>query len=204
MSAVHPLGPSLQRPKPALPGHLEAEETRDAARLSWRWLRADHLRMGAVGVLWNTILAIVCVKALTRPEPSPAELVFMLPHLGVGLWLLYFSLAGVLNRTTIDVSRERLSIRHGPLPWPGERDLELPGNCLKQLYGEAWRRSQFLFQRAGTVYDLKALDADGHEVELLSGIEDRSQVLYLELALEKQLGIEDAPVEGELATRIPA
>jgi hypothetical protein len=134
---------------------------------------------------------------------NPWELVFALPHLGVGLWLLYFSLAGLLNRTTVEVSRERLTIRHGPLPWPGERDLDLPGHSLKQLYCEAWRRKQFLFQRAATVYDLSALDTSGHRVELLSGIENRNQVFYLELALEKQLGIEDALVEGEAATRLP-
>ncbi len=188
---------------PALPRQLEVEETEETTRISWRWFRAMHVRMGAASLVWNAVLATICVKVLTSPDTSPLELIFLLPHLGAGLWLLYFTLAGALNRTTVTVDRERLTLRHGPLPWPGAPDTELPGPSLSQLSCTSWQRKQFLFQRAGSVYELNALDASGHPVQLVSGLEELDQVLYLELALERQLGIEDAPVEGELATRIP-
>lgn len=194
----------LLRPRPALPRQFEVEEAGETTRISWRWFRPVHVHMGAVSLVWNAILAGVCVKVLTSPGTSPLELIFLLPHLGAGLWLLYFTLAGALNRTTITVDREQLTLLHGPLPWPGTPDRQLPGPSLSQLYCTAWRRKQFLFQPAGTVYELSALDASGHPVELVSGLEEHNQVLFLELALERQLGIEDAPVEGELATRIPA
>lgn len=204
MTAVRPLGPSLHRPKPSLPRHLVARETREAARFSWRWFRARHLPLAATGLVWNAVMATICVKVLTAPEQSAWGLLFLSPHLGAGLWMLYYTLASALNRTTIDVSRERLTIRHGPLPWPGVRDLDLPGHSLKQLYCEAWMRKPWMADLSKVVYDLNALDASGQKVELVPGIENRNQVLYLELALEKQLGIEDALVEGEAATRIPA
>jgi hypothetical protein len=51
-------------------------------------------------------------------------------------------------------------------------------------------------------YSLLGIDQQGRKVKLLSGIEDKDQVLYLEQALERRLGIEDSPVAGELASRV--
>lgn len=46
-------------------------------------------------------------------------LAFLLLFLGVGVALVYWSLAGVINRTEICVNDNQLSVRHKPLPWRG-------------------------------------------------------------------------------------
>ena len=53
-------------------------------------------------------------------------------------------------------------------------------------------------------YNLFALDRKGRKVKLITGLMEKDQVLYLEQALERRLGIEDAPVDGGLATRTSA
>jgi hypothetical protein len=49
------------------------------------------------------------------------------------------------------------------------------------------------------VYRMKvhAMMLDGSRVDLISGIEEVNQALYLERILEKHLGIEDRPVRDE-------
>jgi hypothetical protein len=109
-------------------------------------------------------------------------------------------LMGFLNRTTIEVSRNQLTIRHGPLPGPGNRDVL--GRQFTQLYGE-----EIVKTNKGSksyTYDLIALDREGRKIKLLSDLTERDQVLYLEQTLERRLGIEDEPVDGEVATRTSA
>ena len=49
---------------------------------------------------------------------------FLLPiaHVAVGVGLTYYTLTRLMNRTRIEVSRDELTIRHGPLPWRGNMD----------------------------------------------------------------------------------
>jgi hypothetical protein len=98
------------------------------------------------------------------------------------------------------VSRNSLSIRHGPLPWTGNR--QMSGRELTQLYGVENSRTS----KGSTTYtyDLLALDREGRTIKLISGLTDKDQVLYLEQTLERRLGIEDAPVDGEVAKRTSA
>jgi len=73
---------------------------------------------------------------------------------------------------------------------------------LTQLYGEETAKTN----KGNTTYtyNLFALDREGRKVKLLSNLTDKDQVLYLEQSLERRLGIEDAPVDGEIAVRTPA
>jgi hypothetical protein len=48
-------------------------------------------------------------------------------------------------------------------------------------------------------YSLLAILNDGHEIELLSGIESPEAVRYLEQEIEAWLGIKDAVVAGEMS-----
>lgn len=75
---------------------------------------------------------------------------------------------------------------------PGSRTL--PGRELTQLYGQEIRGN-----KGRVSYSLFALDKQGRKEKLLSNLDDKDQVLYLEQALERRLGIEDSPVDGELA-----
>jgi hypothetical protein len=192
---------SLVRGRAVLPDHFRVEEDDSTTRISWRWFSWRHVLL-AFGFLLMGVLAVLFY--IGTKAASSQSLLLSILTLGYGgftLWLAYVTLAGFLNRTTIEVNRTRLSIRHGPLPWPG--GCELPGRELSQLYGqEVIQRNHG--RELGSTYDLLALDRAGHKIELLSGLPERDQVLYLEQALERQLGIADAPVDGEAASRAVA
>lgn len=186
---------SLTRPKAALPDRLHVEELGHHTVFSWRWFKAQHVFMAFFCLFWDGMLAVMYSQMLSKGTTPLFALLFPLLHVGAGVFITYMTLTGFLNSTRIEVSRGELTIHHGPLPWPGNRTLS--GRALAQLYSQEVRGN-----KGGLSYSLFALDKQGQKVKLLSGIEDKDQVLYLEQALERRLGIEDQPVDGELAQRV--
>lgn len=189
------------RPKVALPSKFKVEEDGLTTRLSWRWFNpATHLFLAFFCIAWDSFLVMWYGIAFTAEDAPLIMIIFPIAHVAVGVGLTYSTLTGFVNRTRVEVSRNQLTIRHGPLPWRGNMDL--PGRQLTQLYGEEVTRTSK--GNTSYTYDLLALDREGKKVKLLSGLTDKDQVLYLEQTLERRLGIEDAPVEGELASRTSA
>ncbi|HYH98412.1 hypothetical protein [Hyalangium sp.] len=191
--------PRLTRAKAPLPARFQVEDNDGATRITWRWFNPAFIFLLFFCAAWDGFLVLWYGIALSADAPIIAIL-FPIAHVAVGVGLTYYTLTGLVNRTTVEVSRNQLTIRHGPLPWTGNRDV--PGRQFTQLYGE-----EVVKTNKGTqtlTYDLFALDREGRKIKLISGLNEKDQVLYLEQTLERRLGIEDAPVGGEVATRTSA
>lgn len=190
------------RPKAALPPRFQVEEEGSTTRITWRWFNPIiHLFMAFFCVIWDGFLIVWYGLAIgsgaAGDEVPIVAVLFPLGHVAAGIFITYITVAGFLNRTRVQVSRDQLVIRHGPLPWPGNK--ELAGRQLTQLFGEeVIRRGK---NGVTVTYDLVAVNRESRKVKLLTGLTERDQVLYLEQALERRLGIEDAPVDGEVAIR---
>lgn len=116
----------------------------------------------------------------------------------VGLLLTYYVVAGYLNRTSIKVDRSTISIRHSPLPWWGNRDID-PAN-IRQLYSGKTVYTSFhsygLYSHV--FYEVRAKTKDYKDIRLLSGLRSSEQALYIEQEIERFLKIEDIPIGGEI------
>lgn len=191
--------PKLFRAKAPLPSRFRVEESDGTTRITWRWFSFIHAFLIFFCIAWDSFLVVWYGIALNTDAPLIA-IIFPVAHVAVGVGLTYYTLTGLVNRTAIEVSRNHLSIRHGPLPWFGNR--EVPGRQYTQLFGEETSSTS----KGNTTYsyNLCALDRDGQKVKLISNLPEKDQVLYLEQSLERRMGIEDAPVEGEIALRVPA
>jgi hypothetical protein len=199
LAAAAPEKPRLVRAKAPLPSRFQVEDRDGATRITWRWFTPVHLFLIFFCIAWDGFLLMWYGIALTAEAPLIA-IVFPVAHVAAGVGLTYYTLTGLVNRTTVEVSRNQLTIRHHPLPWWGNR--EVTGRQFTQLYGEEIAKTN----KGSTTYsyNLIALDREGRKVKLLSGLTEKDQVLYLEQALERRLGIEDAPVDGEVASRTHA
>jgi hypothetical protein len=95
-----------------------------------------------------------------------------------------------VNRTRIAVENGVLSVRHGPLPWPGNRTIAVAE--LAQLFCE-----EVIGNKGSRSYRVSALLKSGRKTQVLRGLGQADQALFIEQALERRLGITDVPVAGE-------
>ncbi|XXF80858.1 hypothetical protein P2318_14185 [Myxococcaceae bacterium GXIMD 01537] len=200
LDATTPARTKLVRAPAALPDRFGIEDDGTTTRISWRWFKRQTLFLAAFCVLWVGFLFVWYTNILSRPNPPLTHVIGPIIHVAIGVALTYKVLTDFINSTVVEVNRSRLSIRHGPLPWSGNQSLA--GGTLTQLYGEEVLGTENKRGERTITYSLVAMDRRGRKVKLVTGLEDKDQVLYLEQALERRLGIEDKPVDGEVATRL--
>ena len=161
-------------------------------RIVRRWFSAESIGVVIFALSCDGLIFRFASGALSSRSDLP-DLLFVCALVAVGLLLTYAGLAGLLNRTEITVDRGALSVRHGPLPAPGRR--EIPAGEVRQLFVVAQR-----VKNGGVWYELRAVVARGPVVTLAGGLTNPHQAHFLERAIEEHLGIEDQPVEGPMAT----
>lgn len=201
-----PLG-RLRAPVP-LPAGLEIVEDQGGAQdpgdyragrrpggklvIARRWFSAQLYFMLVFCIFWDGFLFNWYASA--GKSGSLMMILFPLMHVGVGVSLTYHTIAGFLNRTWITATPTALTIRHAPLPWRGNRTLAVED--IEQLYckqGTGGSRDE------SVSYTLAAAMKDGTQLDLIKGLPQADQALFIEQRVEERLGIVDAPVGGEYA-----
>lgn len=158
--------------------------------------RGSHIEIVQKWFGWHVILLTpfamlfgaygLAQLAINPLEENPGF--YFLPALGI--WLMYFAAAGWINRTHIFVSREKIAVRHRPIPSWGNKELDV--SSLKQLYVKERPVS------GGSIYEVRATTHNGRDIKLVGPITSE-QAFYIEQEIEKYVGIEDIPVKGEIA-----
>lgn len=174
-----------------LPGGIRVESNARELRLVRRWFSPVYIMTAVFSVVWCGFLVMWYSMAADGPL---IMLLFPVLHVAVGVGMVYTTIAGFLNTTTITVDRGRLSVRHAPVPWKGNR--ELAASSLEQLYCQEHVSNG----RNGTTvtYSVQAIDKAGRKVKLVSGLSDRDQALFIEQQVEGYLGITDRRVASEM------
>jgi len=182
--------PAIRAP---MPENVTLEQEADGLRLTYRWFSPKYLVFVLFCIAWDAFLVFWYRTALAHPSPGDIALWFPIAHVGVGLGLSYWTLAGFVNRTTVRVSSSQLTIRHGPLPWLGGRSL--PASEVAQVYREEITRSSR--RGTSTTYRLSAVTRDDRKRRLLT-CDSADVALYVEQEVERCLGIADRRVAGEM------
>jgi hypothetical protein len=176
-----------------LPSGIEVQNNARELRLVLRWFSPVYIFLAVFSLFWIGFLVIWYSMAIGGPVIFQ---LFPLLHVAAGIGLAYATLAGFLNRTTITVERGHLSVRHGPIPWNGNR--ELPADALEQLYCQEHVTHS---RNGGTTirYSVQAVGKESRrKITLVSGLTDRDQALFIESQVEQKLGIIDRPVTSEM------
>lgn len=185
---------ALTRPAPAepipLPPGFRLTDADGQLEVRWRWFHLGHVVALLASLMWN--VSSLLWLSLTLLSKKWEELVLLFPHVVVGLGLGYWGLAGLMNAARLTVSQGELSLRHGPLPWPGN---VWAREHIAQLYGEErpGRRNPSV-----VTWALCLMTRTGRRHSLVTGLTDKSQARWLERTLEARLNIVDAPVQGEM------
>ncbi|HEX8319918.1 hypothetical protein [Longimicrobium sp.] len=184
------------RPAPIempLPNGIQVQSNARELRLVLRWFSPVYIFLAVFSIFWIGFLVIWYAMAIDGPLIFQ---LFPLLHVAAGIGLAYATLAGFLNRTTITVERGHLSVRHGPIPWTGNR--ELPADALEQLYCQEHVTHS---RNGGTTirYSVQAVGKESRrKITLVSGLTDRDQALFIETQVEQKLGITDRRVTSEM------
>lgn len=180
-----------QRARVPKPDGMMVSSTGDVLTLTRRWFTPAAFILVFFCVFWDGFLVVWYALTLTSRHVDVVALLFPMLHVLAGAFLTYFCVCLFVNRTVFTLTRRDLSIRHVPLPTPGNRTLEI--SQVDQFYAEEVRGN-----KGSRSYTLSVLLKDGKKVRLLGGLPDASSALYLEQTLEQFLGIEDRPVGDEL------
>ena len=118
-------------------------------------------------------------------------IVFPIAHVAVGVALTYSTLAGFINHTDLEVTLDKLTTHHGPLPWTGQ--MSFPTKEITQFYTRHNKGNRGAFS-----YDLFMITRDGKTRKVLFGLESPDIPLFIEQHIERWLNIKDESVAGEL------
>ena len=117
----------------------------------------------------------------------------------IGACVAYFTIAILLNTTEIRVSNRRLTVKHGPVPVPG--NVEVESSDIDQLWVEqkisTSSSSNSTSTSTSVSYPLYLRTKDGTRKVLMRSSHDSELSLFLEQQIEDFLGIEDRAVRGE-------
>ncbi|HEX8210007.1 MAG TPA: hypothetical protein VF584_07455 [Longimicrobium sp.] len=185
------LAPAPPLPVP-LPERLTVYTAGGGLRIERRWYAWTAVFLVFFCVIWFGILGFWYLMAFSTG--AWMLMLFPLLHVAVGLFLAYFTAAMFVNATEVVVADGVLTVRHGPLPWFGNR--QIATDSLEQLYCE----EHVSRTRNGTTvtYSVRARGRDGRMVKLVTGLPQRDQAMYIEQEVERHLGIADRHVSGQV------
>jgi hypothetical protein len=161
-----------------IPAGVEIREAPDGLFFEHRWFTAKTVLLLVVAIFWNGFLLSWYGIAVSQGDLF--MVLFPLLHVALGIGIAYSAIAGLFNRTTVTVSRGQLTVRHGPLPWVGNRTLDVA--TLRQLHCE-----QHVHRRKNsttTTFSVEATFQDGTSVRLLSNLENLGIARVFEKKIE--------------------
>ncbi len=180
------------REKVPMPKGIRLFRRASGLRILRRWFGAKYFGLLFFCLFWNGFMVVwfsIAIKQRIWPMAAFGSL-----HALVGLGVAYFTLAGVLNTTTITVINGLLQIRHAPVPVPGNRQIK--ADSLRQLYTK--RVVHHGKNGTSVTYELRAQTSDGRDEKLLGSLDNENQSLFIEQEIEDFLGIQDRSIPGEV------
>ncbi len=188
-------GPSSDRAGPRqpvpMPKRIEVLDLGSSLEIRRSWFSPVLFFLVFFCIFWNGFMVVWHVMAIASGAWFMS--CFGLLHTAVGVALAYGTIAGFVNRTVIRVGQGILEVRHGPLPWAGNKTF--PADEITQLYCK--EHVQHGKNGPSVAYSVELILNNGRET-LVKGLNECEQALYVEQELERFLRIEDKPVRGEL------
>lgn len=183
-----------RRRRIAPPAGVSSDSSAAGLTLTWHWPRWRATAPLIFLVFFGGLLTFYSVLPW---KTTTVELIIVLTMFACAtLFLLWIFLAYRLNRTVVTIRDGQLCVSHGPIPWPGRRDL--PAQTIRQLYSAMYHDHALRRGDGYTSYRLRAVLANGAELLLVHNLTAPEQALYFEQEIERYLEIEDQPVPGEL------
>lgn len=182
-ATAEPPLPVEKRPPP--PAQVELFQRGSEIEIVRKWFGWQTVILTVFAGVWNGVI-FAGPGAFTEDMPPLFALLFAV----AGVCLAYYAIALWVNRTRIIVSRDKIAVRHGPLPWVGNKEVETAN--LKQVRA---REQEFQNRRGVSLYRIHQVCAewDDRSETLIGDCFDNptdAQALFISEEIEKYFGIE--------------
>jgi len=181
------------------PPRIQVEDTGQDWIAKWRWFSPAVVFLIFFCIAWDAFLIFWYSMALTKHAPW-IMVIFPVAHVAVGVSLTYFTLATLMNTTTVRANRNEVSVQSGPLPWFGNRQLQ--SAAVKQLFSRTINSSGnspgFNHTNGNISFGVFAVLADGRTIRLIGGLKDTTEAAFLQQQLENRLQIRPSPLPAQV------
>jgi hypothetical protein len=182
------------RPEVPLPPKLSFQETPLGIEIQRKWSSPVVFFLIPFCLVWNGGLVAWYYAALTHKQAPLVMKLFPLLHVAVGIGVAYLVVALLFNKTTIAANSGRLSVKHGPMPWAGNVELDVAE--ISQFFCK--EKVQNTKNGRHYLYEIWCVKHDATTKKVVGSGLDMDQALYVEQRLEKALGMRDREVPGEV------
>lgn len=139
-----------------------------------KWFSLKSVFLIVFAVFWNTFM--VFWHGIAISSGMYIMSLFGLIHTAVGVGVTYAAIALIVNKSVIQIQQGLLSVKHGPLFWPGIKGIHV--DDVEQLYCVRKRHSN-----KGNVYyryTVRILLHSGKNIKLIGGLPEADQAIYIE------------------------
>lgn len=162
--------------------------------LSWKRETSsfEFLFLGFFAIFWNLVSHTVFWTFFNSGKDDSARF-FPLIHVLIGLFIIYYFLAKLLNKTIIEINNGTLKVSIKPLPWLGNHELQTSN--IEQVYVEK-KVSYGKNNTPQVSYQLKVI-SEGTHIKIANKMNKYENARMIEQSIEARLGISDIDVENE-------
>lgn len=177
-----------------IPKGIEVLKMMSELEIDMKWRHTASWFLVIFTLIWNAILLPFGLFIIISGELF--VLLFMSLHLLVGIGLIYWCIASLLNTTYINVDSRYITIEHRPLKL-FFKEYQLETQNVEQLYVKKYSNGS-TNGRPNYVHAVMAIMKNKEEIQIIKGISKPTQALYIEQEIEKFTGIQDRSVAGEI------
>ena len=130
------LPPRLKEEIYHIPPGIEVLKIESMLEIMINWRRSGKYFLLFFAIMWNLMLGFMLIMVFSSGAGAEGLflMLFMLPFIAVGGFLLYSGLGQIFNTTYLTVTNRHLSIEHKPLNLLTKRDKFLNIEDITQLY----------------------------------------------------------------------
>lgn len=161
---------------------LNIERESGALRIDYSWKTPGMWFLAFFAIVWNLFVFFFLIMGAGFLAGF-----FVIFHVLAGVFIGWYALSRLFNKTTIMVDQQKMLMEHGPIPWPFSKAQHIPARSLVQLYVE---RSSVKINDKPT-YQLMAKLDTGVIVKLVNAELDKQLLLDLEHTIEAYLNIKN-------------
>lgn len=182
-----------------IPQRFSVDRTGSGLCISWSWFTPAFVVLLVFVGIGDLVLTYFLIDFSKEGQTAPFfAYLFLSPFILIGFVSTYVVLAGLFNKTVVQMNSGELSVKHGPLPWIGNVATDR-GEIQEVFCREKKKTRRDEDGRGSTTmysYSVNAVSTDGRELLLASSIREPEKARFLEQEIQRELNLPESTVPG--------